>query len=186
MKWLLWILAALALIVGIWLGWGRLHPNQPGPRRLTDLEVAERWLHCIDCHGSFLKRLRDMPSHSRDTVTKFLHLALIEGPDSLRAIRRDSDLVRSWRADSISRARIGKPPSASFVEFMDRYRTGFDTRWQIRAAIALGVIRTPAAFSALADAQGIPPVTHGDSLIRSAVERAQADSGLVALKHYVP
>jgi hypothetical protein len=186
MKRLPWILAILALVVlgGVW--WECCRPRPQWPKPLSDLQVAEAWLHCIDCHGSFLKRLHEMPARSQDTVTKFLRVALINGPGSARTARQTSDLVRVWQADSSSRANRGEKPDTGFSSFMSRYQKGFDTRWRTRAAVALGVIRTPAALAALTDGLQLPYQDHGDSAVRRAVIRARSDTGLVALGHYRP
>ncbi|MGH7514906.1 MAG: hypothetical protein ACREOQ_18530 [Gemmatimonadales bacterium] len=186
MKRLLGVLAGLALVWGASLWWDCCGPRPPWPRPLSDLQVAEAWLHCMDCHGSFLRRLHEMPARSQDTVTKFLGVALINGPDSARTARHTSDLVRAWQADSSSRVRRGEKPDTGFSSFTSRYQDGFDTRWRTRAAVALGVIRTPAAISALDGGLGLPLLDKGDSVVRRAVIRARSDTGLVALGHYTP
>jgi hypothetical protein len=181
-----WALGAAVLVVLGWLGWERFGPRAPWPSPLSDLQVAEGWLHCIDCQGPFLKQLHEMPARSQDSVTRFLHAALVTGPDSARAARVTRDLVETWRAESLSRARRGEKPDTSFATFMQRYQDGFDARWRGRAAVALGVIRTPAALAALNDGLQLPLQDKGDSVVRRMVQRAIADSGLVVLGHYPP
>lgn len=186
------IAGAAALVAVAWLAWSQLGPGirlhtgpSPWPRPLTHLEVAEAWLRCIDCRGPFLKRLRELPTRSKDTVTKFLESALLNGPDSARVARHTLDLVRTWHADSVSRAGRGLPPVASFPEFMSRYQIGFRIRWESRAATALGVIGTPAATAALNAGLALPLNDKGDTIVHRMVRRA-LDSGLVALQHYTP
>src|SRR5947207_566917 len=186
MRRLPWIVAVPPLVARGWLWWDCCGPRPRWPKPLSDLQVAEAWLHCIDCHGPFLKRLHEMPARSQDTVTKFLRVALLNGPDSARAARNTSDLARAWQADSSSRARRGEPPDTGFSSFMSRYQDGFDTRWRTRAAIALGVIRTPAAMAALTAGLALPHLDHGDSVVLRAVIRSRSDSGSMALGHYTP
>jgi hypothetical protein len=181
------VAAGLAGGVAYWRRCCGRGPRMPSyvPKPLTDLQVAEAWLTCIDCQGPFMLRLRDMPAGNRDTVVKFLHDALVNGPGGSRSDRLIQDLERAWRADSISRLRRGEKPDTGFSSFVSRYRDGFETRWRARAAVALGVIRTPAAMAALQAGAQLPQLDHGDSVLHRVVTQAK-DSGLVALGHYVP
>ena len=162
------------------LGWQTCAAPPGWPRPLTDLEVAQRWLHCLDCQGSFLERLHQVSSSSRDTVTRFLRSALLNGPDGARRAEFEADLLKTWQTDSTWRVYRGKAPGASFVQFKQRYQDGFKTRWRGRAATALGVLDTPAACSALHDWLQLPLQNKGDTLVRRMVVRALADSGVAA------
>jgi len=183
------MLLALAIVLGVvgvtFLLARRGGPRPPWPRPLTDLQVAEAWLSCIDCQGPFLRRLHDMPASNRDTVIKLLHGALVRGPDTARAGRLTQDLVRVWLADSTSRVGRGEKPDTGFSSFLKRYQDGFETKWRVRAAIALGVIPAPAAMAALNNASQLPQVDHRDSLVHRVIAQAR-DSGLIALGHYKP
>jgi hypothetical protein len=171
MKLLLVLLLAAVLIIGAIV----LSSRSPGgPKPLSDLQVAQAWLQCVDCRGSFLTRIRDMPGRNRDTVTKFLQAALREGPDSTQVAKLDRGLYRTWRADSVYRAGRGDAPATSLSEFTAKYREGFRVMWQARAAVALGVIGSPEALASLNDALQLPVNELGDSAIRHAVQEALA------------
>jgi hypothetical protein len=164
--------------VAIWIGSRR----QPWPSPPSDLEVAATWLQCMDCEGSFLQRLDEMPASNADTVTRFLRSALLNGPDSLRLRRLERDLRRTWDRDSLRRAKRGDParPVSQRVAFLERYRQGFNVRLRSRAAIGLGVIGNPLARATLDSALKIPPVTRADSAVYRVVKLA-ADSADVAV-----
>lgn len=182
MKQLLAALVIVVLLVLIWLGWG---PRPHWPKPLSDLQVAEGWLHCIDCQGPFLKQLANMPARNQDTVTKFLRSALLLGPDQKRAVQVRRDFEQAWRADSLSRQRRGVPAGSSLVDFLQRYERGFEVRWRSRAAVALSVIGTQQARSALQDGLGLPLQDKGDSIVRNWVEKSIADSSThAAVGHY--
>lgn len=148
------------------------------PRPLTDLGVAEAWLECIDCRGSYLQRFAATRDRRRDAVVRFLASALLNGPDSSRRARHERGLRRAWNADSAYAARLGQTPYFSRDEFLNRYGRGYEIMWRSRAAIALGVLRTQEALSGLDSASvmsfGTGP--EGDSAIMEAVLRARSDS----------
>jgi len=178
---------------------GRRHP-----RPLTNLQVAEAWLDCIDCQGPFLQRLHESASDN-DTIVRFLRAALLQGADSARRARHERELLRAWVNDSLYRERRGLSqkaeslparghtfdgavmhvmPLRSQAAFLDRYRRGLDVKWRSRAATALGVIRSDSALAALNSALLVAPTDHGDSIVQRWVERARADTGLEALGHW--
>lgn len=181
-RWWFLIGGMLAIVVtaAIWLA----SRDRQGPKPLTDLEVAETWLQCIDCRGSFLKRIHEMPARNRDTVTTFLRAALRDGPDSARVIRFEQGLYRTWLADSLYRGRRGEGPAISFASFATRYRRGFEVMWRSRAAIGLGVIRSGVALTSLNNALQFPLTNKGDSTIHEAVQHALADTGRAVLAHF--
>jgi hypothetical protein len=173
--------ALLALILLLLL---LLPRRRPGPPPLTDLQVAETWLECIDCQGPFLRRLRESSS-GNDMVVPFLRAALLQGPDSARRARHELALLRAWSDDSLYRARLDMTePGPSKSAFLDHYRQGFEAKWRGRAAMALGVIRGDTALAALDSALLIPAIGHGDSIVLDWVKEAQADSGLQALNQW--
>ena len=158
-----------------------------GPRPLSDIEAARAWLECIDCEGPFLKRLADLPAARRDSVVRFLGTALREGPDSARTARHERELMRIWASDSAYRFEVDAEEASANqrTAFFKRYRQGFETKWRGRAAIALGVIRSPSALAALDSALTAPLVSPGDSIVQRWVERARSDSaGPEAIHHY--
>jgi hypothetical protein len=158
--------------------------RRPVPLPLTDLQVAESWLECIDCRGPFLRRLRESSS-GNDTVVRFLRAALLQGPDSARRARHELALLRAWADDSLYRARLDPTTAGpNKSAFLDRYRQGFEAKWRGRAAMALGVIRGDTALAALDSALLIPAIAHGDSLVLGWVNEALADSGLQALNQW--
>jgi hypothetical protein len=171
---LLRALAVLLLVAG--LVWLLLPHRRPTPKPLDDFQVVEEWLHCIDCRGSFIERMRAIPASRSDTITRFLRSALVHGPDSARTRRLTQDLWRTWRADSLYRAGHGLPSDTLQTEFFARYRRGFEVMWRGRAATALGVIRNPLALAALDSGLTLPLMDKGDSMIRRMVERAKADT----------
>lgn len=175
------VLLALAILGVAWLRMAhRPTASLPPP---SDLEVAEAWLQCTDCRGSFLPRLHEMPAQSSDTVTQFLRSALLSGPDIIRVRRHTRDVLKTWRADSVYRARRGLPerPDTQFASLLSRYQEGFEVLWRGRAATALGVIRSTMALAALDSALQLPLNDRGDSAIRRMVERARADTGRTVL-----
>jgi hypothetical protein len=149
------------------------------PQPLTNLQVAEAWLQCIDCRGSFLRRLNAIPVGSRDTVVRFLASALLNGPDSGRRARLTRELGRIWHADSAYAARHGGALHTTRAAFVSRYSQGFEVMWRSRAATALGVLRGDSAVTALHRAtQALAgAVAPRDSTIFHAVRRAGADTG---------
>ena len=175
------VLGVVLVIIG-GLRWQRGRRQVPPP--LTNLEVAQGWLECIDCQGPFLARLVAVRGASQDTVVRFLRAALAVGPDSARRARHTRDLQRTWLADSAYRIRHGNPIVGLRDVFINKYELGFKVKWRSRAALALGVIRTPAAIGALDSAAGAKPLTHADSVVHRYVESARADSGRTALGHF--
>jgi hypothetical protein len=157
-----------------------------GPRPPTDIELVESWLECIDCQGPFLKRLHDLPGARRDSMVKLLSSALRDGPSSARRARHERDLERAWISDSAYRQTLDlTETSQTHTAFLKRYREGFDAKWRGRAAMALGVIRTPSALAALDSALGAPAVGFGDSVVQKWVARARSDTtGPEAVNHY--
>jgi hypothetical protein len=149
------------------------------PRPLSELGVAEAWLGCIDCRGSFLQRLAATPDRRRDSVVRFLASALLNGPDSGRRARHKRGLRRIWNADSAYAASLGQTLHASRDEFLHRYGRGYEIMWRSRAAIALGVIRTHGALSALdsASVMSFGTGAEGDSTIMREILRARSDTG---------
>jgi hypothetical protein len=150
--------------------------RSPRPKPPTDLEVAEAWLKCIDCQGSFLKRIGEVRGESRDTITRLFSSALLAGPGSIRLARREQGLQRSWHADSIYRDSLGVgiPERDSIVAL---YLRGFEVTWRSRAAKALGVIGSNEALAALDSASRLPLCTKGDTVIHRAVQQAKPDTG---------
>ena len=185
-----WQRTVLLVVLGVLLvGGGMLFfargrgPQRPPP--LTELQVAEHWLACIDCAGPFLKELTQLPPDRQDTVVRFLRSALLQGPDSARSARLEHELLRSWSDDSLYRLRRGEdPPEQSKPAFLARYRQGFRAKWRGRAALALGVIRDDTALAALDSALLLPAVDRGDSAVQRLVKQAQADSSREALEHF--
>jgi hypothetical protein len=184
-----------ALILGLGVAIGALivvalmigsKPRKQEPRPLSALELAQGWLECIDCQAPFLRRLHDLSPTGQDSVVRLLGVALLKGPDSTRRARHERDLARAWASDSVYRDRLHlAPPSTSQKAFLDRYREGFYAKYRGRAAMALGVLRTPRALAALDSAAQIRDTTFGDSVVQQRIERARSDStGLEALDHY--
>lgn len=149
------------------------------PRPLTELGIAGAWLECIDCRGSFLRRLAATPQPRRDSVVRFLASALLRGPDSVRRARHDRGLRRRWNADSAYAVSHGDTLHVSRVDFLNRYGRGFEVMWRSRAATALGVLRTGEALAALDSAIHVSfdSLAPGDKTIMRAISRALSDSG---------
>ncbi len=160
--------------------------RQPRPPPLEDLQVAEAWLRCIDCEGSFLKRISEMPPESRDTVTRFFAEALRSGLDSAKSTRRAQALRRTWLADSGFLARSGKLPAIKSDSFVARYLRGSEVMLRSRAATALGVIGGKAALAALNSPLNLSSNDKGDSIILHAVEEAKTDSARKILDVFAP
>jgi hypothetical protein len=181
------LLAVALVIIGAILAVWIASKRQQWPKPPSDLEVAATWLQCIDCQGSFLQRLDELPAGNADTVTQFLRSALLDGPDSMRFRRFDRDLGRTWERDSLRRAKRGDParPYSQRVAFFERYRQGFKVRVRSRAAIGLGVIGDSLAQATLDSALKILPVTRADSAVYRIVEQA-ADSAGVAVNTATP
>jgi hypothetical protein len=180
-----WVLVLLVVLLVVLLGLFYLRSAQdrrPRPRPLTDLGVAAAWLECLDCQGAFLQRIRGVPPGNRDTVTRFLASALLNGPPSDRVSRLERDLRRTWYADSAYAARQGDLLRTKLADFLVQNRRGFDVLWRSRAATALGVLRTDSALAALERALKLPfdSIAPGDSTIPRAIVSAQRDSGGVA------
>lgn len=169
------LFALIALVVV--LIWSVAKPRRHTPKPLSDFQVVEEWLHCIDCRGSFIERMRNIPPSRRDSIARFLNAALLNGPDGARIARLNQDLARAWLDDSLYRAAHGIPAHKLPGVFMTRFRRGFEVMWRSRAATALGIIRTPFALAALNDALQLPQQDKGDTMIHRMVQRAQADSG---------
>jgi hypothetical protein len=172
----------VVLLGATYLWWTEARPRaKVAP--LSDLQVAEDWLQCIDCQGPYLKRLHETQGRNRDSVTRFLRTALQSGPDSSRRERLHWDLSRTWHADSMRRVRRGEPapPDSERVSFLGRYTRSFEVVWRGRAATALGVLRDT---STLNQALQFPLSNQGDSTILGQVKKAIADTGLTVLGHY--
>ena len=171
-------LVVLGVVVLIWIGTRRRQWPQPP----SDLEVAASWLQCIDCYGSFLKRLDELPATNEDTVTQFLRNALLNGADSLTLRRLDRDLEETWEADSLRRVKRGETvrPASQRMAFLERYRRGFGVRWRSRSAIGLGVIGSPSALATLDTALTFTPSTKADSAVYRIVRWAR-DSAQLAV-----
>jgi hypothetical protein len=176
----------LAVVAGIVFGSLTADRRQPRLRPLSELQIAEAWLRCIDCEGSFLKRISEISPESRDTVTQFFAAALRSGLDSATSARRAQALRRTWLADSAFLARSGKPPPTKPDSFVARYLRGSEVMWRSRAATALGVIRGDTALAALNSPLNLSPHDPGDSIILRAVEEAKADSTLKILDVFAP
>jgi hypothetical protein len=174
--------AILLLVFSCW-PMGR-YTRRDHPKPLSDLQVAETWLQCIDCRGSFLKHMNDLSGERRDNVVRFLGHALLAGPDSAVGARVNRELRQTWAADSAYLADAGRAIEVHSPVFLARYRRGFEVRWRSRAATALGVLRDPAAMEALDSARSLPLSDQGDSAIALMVQRAIADSGRSLLDYY--
>jgi hypothetical protein len=198
-----WLSAALVLILVLaGFGWWIFHQQrQTRPPPLTDLQVAERWLQCIDCAGPYLVRL-SRKRKDQDTVVRFLRTALLRGPDSARRGRHEREVLLAWARDSVSAAggaphvavldtspmMVHQPPPPQLTPqqaraaFVARYEQGFEATWRGRAAFALSAIGTRTALAALDSALLVPPASKGDSAVHKWIEQAKADSSLIALR----
>jgi hypothetical protein len=175
-----WAIAALLMVL-LLVAWLSMHHKRDWVKPPTDIEVAQAWLKCLDCQGPFLKRLHEMPTNNRDTVTRLLRSALLSGPDQAEITDVVQDLVKTWEADSVSRVGRHQPPDTSRSHYLDRYRGGYAVRWRGRAAIALGVIRGDSALAALDTLLADTLINRGDSIVHRWAERARADSALSVL-----
>jgi len=192
------LVATIAIILLLWF----VYRPAPRPTPLSDFEVTDAWLQCSDCQGPYLGRIKASSNKTKDSLTRILESALLFGPDSQRMARVEEDLKRVWNADSLYRFSGGKPghgislgpgltidttvaPDSRQNLFLTRYRKGFQIRWQARAAIALGVIRTPPALQALDSAEHLI-IVHDrlDNALLRTIRIAKSDSGIVALRHY--
>jgi hypothetical protein len=192
----------LTIIGLLWID--HLQRNRDWTKPLTDLEVTQAWLHCIDCQGPFLKQIREAAvRRGGDTVIKALESALLAGPSAAQKQRVRNDLLRTWRADSAYHSGPHWPTpiihpgpgitltADSFISadsqrsrFLSRYERGFELRWRGRAATALGVIRSPRAMAALDSVLKILPADNRlDTALIRTIETAR-DSGSLALQHY--
>jgi len=153
----------------------RLLASRP-PR--TDLQVAEGWLQCIDCQGSYLAELKALPAVRQDSVVRFLSSALLNGPDSAHSSLIDRQLLRTWRANSAYVVRHGEKAPDNAKDFVNHYRRSVNVIWRSRAAASLGVLRTPTALQALDSAHRLPldSIFGSDSTISRAVRWALADT----------
>jgi hypothetical protein len=186
------VLVALTLFTGACSAYGGKGKASPGkdqsaikqPAPLTDLQVAEAWLQCIDCRGPFLVRLYAAPGARRDTLVGFFSASLALGPDSERKVRLVRDLKRIWYADSVYAVRRGKPLRVTGAAFLRRYQEGFEVNWRSRAATALGVLRGDSALAALRRATDgrFDSSLAGHRVILAAVHQARADTGRIILR----
>ena len=171
-------------------------PKWPTP--LSDLEVTDAWLRCLDCQGPFLKRIVNTSGPTRDAVFRRLQEALLSGPSTTEVRKVNENLARAWQADSSHFSVPGASltfhlgPGVAFDTsaandanlFVSRYLRGFAVRWRGRAAIALGAIGTPQALAVLDSALiQLPRNDHIDSALLRTI-RLASDSGSLALKHY--
>jgi hypothetical protein len=174
------LVLALALVVLIFLAVIVIKRprTRPPPRPLSAIALAQSWLECIDCQGPFLQRLHDLPPAARDSAVNFLSSAVRQGPDSARRNRHERELARAWVTDSVYRERVdlAEVSPTQHAAFLKRFREGLHNKWRGRSALALGVIRSPAALAALDSALQRPDTSHGDSLVRHWLERARSDS----------
>jgi hypothetical protein len=184
-RWVYW--AGLVVIVAIGIGValllssrGRREPQQP-----SDVAVAEVWLQCIDCRGSFLERIRDTRPANRDSVVRLLTSALSQGPDSAHRARHERALVRTWYADSAYGAGRQDVLVTRYPLVLDRYRQGFEMMWRTRAATALGVLRTKGALAALDSVyRRLDSAGQGTGTLALVVKQAKDDSALTILKRF--
>jgi hypothetical protein len=145
----------------------------------TNVQVAEGWLQCIDCMGSYLGKLDRLPTAEKDSIVRFFSSALLEGPDSAHSLVINRELLRTWRANSAYAVRRGENPHDTAKDFVQHYRRSVNVIWRSRGATALGVLRTSAALQALDSARKLPldSISGSDSTISRAVEWALADTG---------
>ena len=177
-------IAAAAAGAGFYT-WRTENYRPPRPKPLTNLEIAEAWLRCIDCRGSFLRRISELRGKSRDSVMDFFTTALLTGPDSSRRVRREAALRRTWVRDSIYRTRIGVGilKQDSIVQL---YSRGFEVTWRSRAAAGLAVIGGNTALAALDSALNLAVHNQRDNIILRALQQAKADSALKGLNVVPP
>jgi hypothetical protein len=166
--------------------WPKAPDPHVGPKPLSDLQVAEAWLRCIDCEGSFLRRISEMEGNSRDSAIQFFRSALLLGPDSARMAQRQRALLRTWRADSVHKASQGTVPSVESDSFVALYLRGYQVMWRSRAATALGVMRGNAALAALNTPLHLSLKDKGNQIIYRAVQDAKADTGRTVLDLFGP
>lgn len=128
-----------------------LVPLLPRERALIDW-----WLVCIECTAA-LDSIKALGLRNSAAVIDALNAALLKGPTPASITSAESALVTSFIRDSTFRARtgLGLIPfrSAYVAENRDRYRNGY----QIRGAIGLGWIGTPAAKTRL-DSAAVQPL----------------------------
>jgi Carboxypeptidase regulatory-like domain len=179
------ILILLGVVAGLSYLWLKTPEHRAGPQQLTDVEIARAWLECIDCQGTFLRRISEMRGKSQDTVTQIFRNGLLSGLDASRKLRREQGLRRSWLADSAYRRTRGLPiPDQDSI--VQAYLRGFEVMWRSRAAVGLGVIRGNAALAALNSSLNLSLQDPGDRIILGAVEEAKADSARKVLDLFAP
>ncbi len=179
------VLALVISILGAGLGlWLYLNRQPEWPKPLDDFEITEAWLQCIDCQEGFFARLKGMPPGHKDSITRLLGDALLNGPDNAHKARFDQEIMKTWVADSLHRLARGETSTYQLNQYLARFRRGFDLTWRRRAAVALGAIRSDTALAALDTALAalglalsqLPGSNAVDSVLYLAVERARADS----------
>jgi hypothetical protein len=154
-------------------------PGQPVRPPRTDRQVAEGWLQCIDCIGTYLTELKKLDPEKKDSIVQFLSSALLNGPDRANSLLIDRRLLRTWRANSAYAVRHQDTLKSTANDFVKHYRQSAEVIWRSRAATALGVLGTDSAMAALKRADSLPldSISGSDSTISRAVKWALADKG---------
>jgi len=181
----IWGSGAAFTVLALAFLWPKAPNPHTGPRPPTDVQVAEAWLQCIDCRGSFLKRISELRGESKETVTRLFSTSLTDGPGARRLARREAALRRTWLADSMYRVSHGLPV-LNRDSIVATYLRGFQVIWRVRAAVGLGVIGGDAAVAALNSPLNLSLHDRGDSIILRAVQEAKSDSARKVLKFFVP
>lgn len=120
------------------------------------------WLECVDCLNGQLDSVRALAARKPAAVDT-LAGDLLDGPPAARVLRVEQQLAAGFdrlrtyaNARQIPLATVdGTNKSARVARYRERYRTVF----AVRAALALGCIRTSRALQALDSARGplFPP-----------------------------
>jgi len=110
-----------------------------GCREERLLPPIEAWLYCDDC----IEGERRAVSALRDGAVPQLARALLDGPPAEKR-----EVVRQSAVGAHSRAGVGTPSAQYAAEIVDNYVA----KYQKRAAVSLGDIRTPRAKGVLDEA----------------------------------
>jgi hypothetical protein len=139
-------------------------PPRSTPPPTPTLPEVIAWLDCVECDAE-LKKLRSLDNPDKQLVPE-LRIVLLDGPSKDRLDRQERHLEKTYSAlkeyeKDHPKQRVPLGPS----EYVQLYRQKYIELNRSRAARALGVIGTPLAKGALADAlkaDDLPPALRRD------------------------
>ena len=141
-----------AMIAALSLAWASA---SDAPLLSRERALIERWLGCIECDIA-LDSLRAVGARNPAATIDVLNGTLRTGPPHEKILSADSALRVSFVRDSAYRARTGRGTIPRRDDYVADGRERYRTAYQIRGAIGLGWIGTPAAKARLDSAATLP------------------------------